>query len=245
MRRKKKLMQLEEEKKELMQLEEEKLKLEQQNNLINEIYKEKIGKIYIGYIYKIDLNNKQDSFIDGIKGDNDTLFKDDKLITVLKKGSFKSVKEVLFYDSEIECSETCSFCIREIITREKLPFVINHQHKDMELCDPIIKNDKKIPVFIFNNKFVFTPNSRDAGTTVSWEHAATAKEIEDYMEYHLNSNSYNENIEFFDPRVELKRQLNNIYEQASLDYFKLMESRDYSEEYKIERVKQKYKKYLG
>ena len=69
MRRKKKLMQLEEEKKELMQLEEEKLKLEQQNNLINEIYKEKIGKIYIGYIYKIDLNNKQDSFIDGIKGD--------------------------------------------------------------------------------------------------------------------------------------------------------------------------------
>ena len=232
-------------KKKLMQLEEEKLKLEQQNNLINEIYKEKIGKIYIGYIYKIDLNNKQDSFIDGIKGDNDTLFKDDKLITVLKKGSFKSVKEVLFYDSEIECSETCSFCIREIITREKLPFVINHQHKDMELCDPIIKNDKKIPVFIFNNKFVFTPNSRDAGTTVSWKHAATAKEIEDYMEYHLNSNSYNENIEFFDPRVELKRQLNNIYEQASLDYFKLMESRDYSEEYKIEGVKQKYKKYLG
>ena len=232
-------------KKKLMQLEEEKLKLEQQNNLINEIYKEKIGKIYIGYIYKIDLNNKQDSFIDGIKGDNDTLFKDDKLITVLKKGSFKSVKEVLFYDSEIECSETCSFCIREIITREKLPFVINHQHKDMELCDPIIKNDKKIPVFIFNNKFVFTPNSRDAGTTVSWKHAATAKEIEDYMEYHLNSNSYNENIEFFDPRVELKKQLNNIYEQASLDYFKLMESRDYSEEYKIERVKQKYKKYLG
>ena len=232
-------------KKKLMQLEEEKLKLEQQNNLINEIYKEKIGKIYIGYIYKIDLNNKQDSFIDGIKGDNDTLFKDDKLITVLKKGSFKSVKEVLFYDSEIECSETCSFCIREIITREKLPFVINHQHKDMELCDPIIKNDKKIPVFIFNNKFVFTPNSRGAGSTVSWKHAATAKEIEDYMEYHLNSNSYNENIEFFDPRVELKRQLNNIYEQASLDYFKLMESRDYSEEYKMERVKQKYKKYLG
>ena len=217
MRRKKKLMQLEEEKKELMQLEEEKLKLEQQNNLINEIYKEKIGKIYIGYIYKIDLNNKQDSFIDGIKGDNDTLFKDDKLITVLKKGSFKSVKEVLFYDSEIECSETCSFCIREIITREKLPFVINHQHKDMELCDPIIKNDKKIPVFIFNNKFVFTPNSRDAGSTVSWKHEATAKEIEDYMEYHLNSSNYNENIEFFDPRVELKRQLNNIYEKASLD----------------------------
>ena len=44
---------------------------------------------------------------------------------------------------------------------------------------------------------------------------------------------------------ELLSQTQNANTDYQSQYVKLMESRDYSEEYKMERVKQKYKKYLG
>ena len=60
----------------------------------------------------------------------------------------------------------------------------------------------------------------------------------------FNPKNYKVNSEYFDARSELEKKLVSIYKKAEEDYFKFIESRDYSEEYKMKRLKEKYKKYF-
>ena len=109
---------------------------------------------------------------------------------------------------------------RELITRELLPYP-NFRN----IAFPKRKNNIVIPVFL----------NLDGKTLV------TADELEFYLEYHLNPKNYCTNLEYFDARVELKKQLDAIYQNTYDDFIKIMESRDYSENYKIEKIKAKYK----
>ena len=53
-----------------------------------------------------------------------------------------------------------------------------------------------------------------------------------------------DSIEYFDARIELDKELEAIYDNAAEDYFKLTETADYSEEHKMKKIKEKYRKYF-
>ena len=192
------------------------------------IFNEKIDDIYKGTIYQIDVDNNHNHYEKNVVGDNDNIYKNkdnylditnDEMAYILSHASFKPAKEILFYHSRVDSSFASRY--RELITRELLPYP-----KFRKIAFPKRKNNIDIPAFLY----------LDGKTLV------TADELEFYLEYHLNpDNFYNKNIEYFDARVELKKQLDAIYQNTYDDFIKIMESRDYSENYKIEKVKAKYK----
>lgn len=192
------------------------------------IFNEKIDDIYKGTIYQIDVDNNHNHYEKDVVGDNDNIYKNkdnylditnDEMAYILSHASFKPAKEILFYKSRVDSGFASRY--RELITRELLPYP-NFRN----IAFPKRKNNIDIPAFL----------NLDDKTLV------TADELEFYLEYHLNpDNYYNKNIEYFDARVELKKQLDAIYQNTYDDFIKMMESRDYSEEYKIEKIKAKYK----
>lgn len=192
------------------------------------IFNEKIDDIYKGTIYQIDIDNNHNHYEKDVVGDNDNIYKNkdnylditnEEMAYILSHASFKPAKEILFYQSRVDSGFASRY--RELITRELLPYP-NFRN----IASPKRKNNIVIPAFLY----------LDGKTLV------TADELEFYLEYHLNpDNFYNKNIEYFDARVELKKQLDAIYQNTYDDFIKIMESRDYSENYKIEKVKAKYK----
>lgn len=192
------------------------------------IFNEKIDDIYKGTIYQIDVDNNHNHYEKDVVGDNDNIYKNkdnylditnEEMAYILSHASFKPAKEILFYQSRVDSGFASRY--RELITRELLPYP-NFRN----IASPKRKNNIVIPAFLY----------LDGKTLV------TADELEFYLEYHLNpDNFYNKNIEYFDARVELKKQLDAIYQNTYDDFIKIMESRDYSENYKIEKVKAKYK----
>lgn len=191
------------------------------------IFNEKIDDIYKGTIYQIDIDNNHNHYEKDVVGDNDNIYKnkdnylditDDEMSYILSHASFKPAKEILFYHSRVDSSFASRY--RELITRELLPYP-----NFRKIAFPKIKNNIDIPAFLY----------LDGKTLV------TADELEFYLEYHLNPKNYCTNLEYFDARVELKKQLDAIYQNTYDDFIKIMESRDYSENYKIEKIKAKYK----
>lgn len=192
------------------------------------IFNEKIDDIYKGTIYQIDVDNNHNHYEKDVVGDNDNIYKNkdnylditnEEMAYILSHASFKPAKEILFYQSRVDSGFASRY--RELITRELLPY-----RNFRNIASPKRKNNIVIPAFLY----------LDGKTLV------TADELEFYLEYHLNpDNFYNKNIEYFDARVELKKQLDAIYQNTYDDFIKIMESRDYSENYKIEKVKAKYK----
>ena len=194
------------------------------------IYDEKIKEIYKGTIYQIDLDNNHEHFMSGVSGDNNTIFKDNDIFNIsdadfgwiIKKASFKPVKEILFYRSNMGKLSYNGHC-REIITREQIPF-----YNSYRIHDEVKYNNMIVPVFLYYDGSVL----------------ATASELEEYLKYYTDKNNYNTDSEYFDVRIELKKQLDSLFADAKEDYLKFIESRDYSEHYKIEKVKEKYRQFF-
>ena len=104
-----------------------------------------------------------------------------------------------------------------------LPY-INKQYD----FDEVKYNNMIVPVFLYYDGSVL----------------ATASELEEYLKYYTDKNNYNTDSEYFDVRIELKKQLDSLFADAKEDYLKFIESRDYSEHYKIEKVKEKYRQFF-
>ena len=153
----------------------------------------------------------------------------------------KKVKDVIYYKSKFSNGGRYE-AVRELITRCELPSVIIHSNSSYKMFNKIVSNDTIIPVFFYDNECYI--DEYDIMYYIRSGTRVKSKDLEEYMEYNLNPKNYKVNSEYFDARSELEKKLVSIYKKAEEDYFKFIESRDYSEEYKMKRLKEKYKKYF-
>lgn len=208
---------------------------------LEKIYSEEIDDIYKGAIYQIDLDDNHIHFTGNQEADNNKIFKDSNINEILEHASFKKVKDVIYYKSKFSNGGHYE-AVRELITRCELPSVIIHSNSSYKMFNKIVSNDTIIPVFFYDNECYI--DEYDIMYYIRSGTRAKSKDLEEYMEYNLNPDNYKVNSEYFDARSELEKKLVSIYKKAEEDYFKFMESRDYSEEYKMKRLKEKYKKYF-
>lgn len=222
----------------------EKSELKRHKKLLEKIYNEKVDKVFLGTIYQIDLENRNKHFIEFKIGDNNLFCKDYDIEKNIGLASFKNVRDIVYYVSHVGSLTSCNFCIRELITRKRIPFVRYSKAIDkVFLYDGIVRKDTTIPVFMYDKNAIINNNGLIVYFDICSKQVLSSK-LDFYLDYHLNAKNYDDSIEYFDARIELDKELEAIYDNAAEDYFKLAETADYSEEHKMKKIKEKYRKYF-
>ncbi len=184
------------------------------------IDKEKIKNLYKLKLYQIDLNGER-HYKNGyltISTKCDMVYKNYDISDILKYGNFKPVMDVLCYESKV-VPYNRNFCIREFITRRVLPTCtdIDKIYDAYTLEDGTI-----IPFFVYYDTL--------------YNDDALSETIEKYINKYVGDSEY-----INDAKTNINKLIDDLYKKAIDDYILLMNKCDYSEEYKMNKLKEKYK----